>query len=254
VIPTLRVNNLAKSFGGLRAVSGISLEVCPGEVLSVIGPNGAGKTTLFNCLSGVYQPNEGEIVLERRSIRGLAPHIICRRGLSRTFQNIRLFGEMTAKENIMACQVRLEKPLPWDVLFRTPQFFRREKASEDEALNLLRMVGLEKEEETWARNLPYGFQRRLEIARALATKPRVLLLDEPGAGMNPNEVSEISNLICQIKKMGLAILLIEHHMKVVMDLSDRIVVLDHGEKIAEGTPEEIRNHPAVIAAYLGKEN
>ncbi|MBV9463930.1 MAG: ABC transporter ATP-binding protein, partial [Verrucomicrobiae bacterium] len=225
----LRTSGLTKTFGGLKAVQQIDLEVAQGEVLSIIGPNGAGKTTLFNCLSGIYRPDAGGIFLEDRDITGRAPHQVCRLGIARTFQNIRLFGEMSAIENVLVALFPHDKSMPWSILGRTGAYRRRQEELRAEALEHLKFVGLEAKAGEWARNLPYGLQRRLELARALATRPKVLLLDEPGAGMNPLEIAEMIRLIGEIKRRGFAVILIEHHMKVVMEISDRIVVLDHGE-------------------------
>lgn len=249
----LEVTGLGKSFGGLKAVTGVDLSVQAGSIVSVIGPNGAGKTTLFNCLTGIYRPNTGQVQLEGNDITGLPPHEVCRRGLARTFQNIRLFAEMSVAENVMVAQYTHYRPTPWDILFRTRAYRECEAQLAEEAQELLSLVGLSSWATATARNLAYGLQRRLEIARALATRPKVLLLDEPGAGMNPSETGELTELIARLRTRGLAILLIEHHMKVVMGISDHIVVLDQGERIAAGPPAEIQRDARVIAAYLGEE-
>jgi len=251
--PLLETRGLSKTFGGLKAVQKVDLRVDANRIVSVIGPNGAGKTTFFNCLSGIYCADGGSILLEGRDITGRPPHQVCRLGMSRTFQNIRLFPEMTVLENVMVAQFKHRSISPWQFLFRSSHFCTEEKQSRDEALEFLEFVGLASYADTISSNLAYGLQRRLEIARALATRPRLLLLDEPAAGMNPQETVEMVQLISRIRDRGLAILLIEHHMKVVMAISDEILVLDHGVPIAHGTPEKVRNNPQVIKAYLGEE-
>jgi len=251
--PLLETRGLSKTFGGLKAVQKVDLSIDTNRIVSVIGPNGAGKTTFFNCLSGIYRPDGGSILLEGRNITGRTPHQVCRRGVSRTFQNIRLFPEMSVLENVMVAQFQHRSLSPLPLLFRTACFRAGEKRSRDEAFDLLDFVGLASSAESCSGNLAYGLQRRLEIARALATRPRLLLLDEPAAGMNPQETVEMVKLISRIRERGLTILLIEHHMKVVMAISDEILVLDHGVPIAHGTPEHVRNDPQVIKAYLGEE-
>ena len=253
MMPLLETRELSKTFGGLKAVQKIDLRVGPNRIVSVIGPNGAGKTTFFNCLSGIYKPDGGGIWLGDREITGLAPHQISKLGMSRTFQNIRLFPEMTVISNVMVAQFQHRSVSPLPLLIRTKGFCEEEKRSREEALGFLEFVGLVKYAEAISSNLAYGLQRRLEIARALATKPRILLLDEPAAGMNPQETVEMVGLISRIRDRGLAVLLIEHHMKVVMSISDEILVLDHGIPISHGTPEKVRNDPQVIKAYLGEE-
>jgi branched-chain amino acid transport system ATP-binding protein len=252
--PLLETRGLSKTFGGLKAVQNVGLTVGANRIVSVIGPNGAGKTTFFNCLSGIYCPDRGgEILLDGRNIAGRAPHEVCRLGLSRTFQNIRLFPEMSVLENVLVAQFRHRSIAPLPLLLHTRAFRDRERECRDEALSFLDFVGLLPLADAVSSSLAYGQQRRLEIARALATQPRLLLLDEPAAGMNPQEAVEMVQLISRIRDRGLAILLIEHHMKVVMTISDEILVLDHGVPIAHGAPEKVRTDPQVIKAYLGEE-
>ena len=238
----LEVRNLTMQFGGVTALSEVNLHVSEGEIAALIGPNGAGKTTVFNVTTGYYTPTSGEVLLMNESIVGLKPHKIARKGLARTFQNVRLFGDMTALENVMTGA---------DSMFGTAQSRRDEESAHLKAAELLNFMGISHRGGQLARNLPYGDQRRLEIARALALEPKVLLLDEPAAGFNPQEKVELGELIKKIRDAGFAVLLIEHDMSLVMKISDRVSVLDFGQKIAEGTPSEIQNNQRVIDAYLG---
>jgi len=247
-----RVHPITKRFGGLVALQGASLTMETPSIQAVIGPNGAGKTTFFNCLTGIYVPDQGRVELSGRNLSNLPVHEVCRAGLARTFQNIRLFPEMTVLENVLAGRFSHLHTGFFEALLRTRGYRAKESQARDLARELLAFVGLSRHETQWARNLPYGLQRRLEIARALATEPKVLLLDEPGAGMNPQEVDELIGLIGALRDRGIGVVLIEHHMKLVMDLADSILVLDHGEPIASGTPGEIRTDERVIEAYLGK--
>jgi branched-chain amino acid transport system ATP-binding protein len=252
--PLLKANNVGIHFGGLKALSGINIELNVGELVGLIGPNGAGKTTFFNLLTGVYEPTEGSIVLGNETLNGLAPYKITRKGISRTFQNIRLFGELSVLDNVKVAYHSLARHSIFSSIFRWPSHFSGEKEIEEKAIEFLKIFNLESFMYEKAKNLPYGQQRRLEIARALAAHPKLLLLDEPAAGMNPQETQELMKLIAFIReKFHLTILLIEHDMSLVMGICERIYVLDHGQLIAHGTPEEIRNHPKVIEAYLGEE-
>jgi len=252
----LELQGITKSFGGVKALSGVSFVVEKEQVTSIIGPNGAGKTTLFNIISNFYKPDSGKIIFEGKDITDGKVYECAKLGITRTFQNIRLFYNMTVLENVLVgLHVKAKSGLAsfFDAIFRTKGFFDTEKDLRERALEVIEFLGLEDYINTLAKNLPYGLQRKLEIARALAPSPKLLLLDEPTAGMNYKEVSEIMDIILKIKDMGITVLLIEHQMMLVMGISDKVVVLDHGVKIAEGKPEEIKNNEKVIDAYLGKE-
>jgi len=247
----LRLERVSKRYGELVAVNGVSLNVPRGAIAAIIGPNGAGKSTLFNAITGIYPPSSGEIFFGEKRIDGWPTHRIAAAGIARTFQNIRLFSFMAAIDNVLAGEDAHLHARLWDSLLHTPRQRREEKEARERARELLAFVGLEGVSETYARNLPYGSQRRLEIARALASRPKLLLLDEPAAGMNPREKAELGDLVRAIRERGITVLLIEHDMGLVMRISDEITVLDHGECIARGTPAQVRNNPSVIAAYLG---
>ncbi|RAN76398.1 ABC transporter ATP-binding protein [Bacillus sp. SRB_336] len=248
----VEVKNLTMKFGGLLALDNISFTIKRGEILGLIGPNGAGKTTCFNAMTGVYKPTSGQVLLEGRVLNGVKQHKITRAGLARTFQNIRLFGEMTALENVVVGLDARHKTSVIGALLRLPRHIREEKTAIERGMALLEFVGIADQAATLSRHLPYGSQRRLEIARALATDPKVLCLDEPAAGFNPAEKEELMQLIRTIRDDGYTVLLIEHDMKLVMGVTDRIVVLEFGKKIADDVPSVIREDPKVVSAYLGE--
>jgi len=256
--PVLEVKDLSQDFGGLRALNELSLTVNSGEIVALIGPNGAGKTTFFNCVTGIYTPTEGQMFLhdasgDKQLLNGKKPHLITAMGMARTFQNIRLFSEMTVLENVMIGRHCRTKAGIFGAIVRDGRTRREEQDCIDRSYELLELVKLQEFWNETANNLPYGAQRRLEIARAMATEPRMLLLDEPAAGMNPQETNELKELVCSIRdNQQLSILLIEHDMGMVMSLSDRIYVMEYGSCIATGTPAEIRTNPRVIKAYLGE--
>lgn len=257
-MPLLEVKSLTKNFGGLAAVSHVDLHLDTNELVGLIGPNGAGKTTLFNLLTGVYEPSEGEVLFETQGkpkrLNGVKPYKIADLGLSRTFQNIRLFKNLTVMDNVLIAMNSKHKEGLLTSILRLPKYYKNEAAMKKKALELLRIFDMDGKSQTLAKNLPYGEQRRLEIVRALATEPKILFLDEPAAGMNPQETTELTKLIYKIQKdFQLTILLIEHDMSLVMEVCERIYVLEYGQVIAHGKPEEIKNNPRVIEAYLGGE-
>lgn len=249
--PMLEVKNVSKLFGGLAAVKEVSLSVQKDELLSIIGPNGSGKTTLFNLITGVYEVSQGSILFEGKAIHNQIPNRIAEKGIARTFQNIKLFHTLSVLENVLIASYCHGHPRPWAHIFGIRPGVEREKQLREDSHKLLEFVGLAKREDEIARNLAYGDQKKLEIARALAVRPKFLLLDEPVGGLNPAEKKEIINLIGKIQAEGITVVLIEHDMRMVMNVSQRIIVLNFGQMIAQGTPEEIKRNPAVIEAYLG---
>lgn len=253
--PVLEVKQMTQQFGGLRAVSDFNVKLMPGELTGLIGPNGAGKTTVFNLVSGFYQPTEGQIFVNGKPTAGLKPHKVTALGVARTFQNIRLWNDMTVLDNIRVAQHYWLEYGFFSSVFRTKRYKQRETRISEEANELLEVFDLMQFADEFPKNLPYGTQRKLEIARALSTKPKLLLLDEPAAGLNSADAKDLIRLVRWIhEKFDVTIWMIEHHMDVMMELCDQIKVIDFGETIAEGNPDEIRNHPAVITAYLGDDN
>jgi branched-chain amino acid transport system ATP-binding protein len=250
----LEVRKLNKNFGGLKAVSQLDFDVHEGEILGLVGPNGAGKTTVFNLITGIYVPNGGKILFHEEDITGLKSHKIASKGIARTFQLTTLYSNCSALENVVMGHHLKMKTGVWSILWRTPPYWREEKKARQSSLQFLEFIGLCGHEDILAKNLPHGHQQRLKIAIAISSSPKLLLLDEPVSGMNPEETSEMMALISKIRAGGITIIMIEHDMKAVMGLCDRIVVINYGEKLAEGSPQQIKENPEVIEAYLGRED
>lgn len=252
-MPILKIANLRLDFGGLRAIDDLSFDVNRGEIFSIIGPNGAGKTSLFNCISGFYKPSQGDMFFQGTSFINVKPYNIARMGLIRTFQNLRIFGNMTAEENVMSALYCRNSSNVFDALLRSKRHKNEEQQAREKARKCLEMVSLEGVKDRIAKDLPFGILKRLEIARALTIEPTIIMLDEPAAGLNHQEKEDLIAIIKKIKAMGITTLLIEHDMGLIMNISERIIVLNYGKKIAEGKPLEIRNNPTVVEAYLGRE-
>ena len=250
----LNVEDVTMRFGGLTALSNINLKVNKGEIVGVIGPNGAGKTTLFNVVTGMYTPTEGKVFLSEKDVTGLKPYLIAREGFARTFQNLRLFGRLSVRDNVISAMSEIHKISVFDALLNTKKNRQAKKDNDAKSEELLKLLGLWDVRYELAKNLPYGKQRKLEIARAMATDPKLLLLDEPAAGMNEMETEDLANIVKTLQSMGHTILLIEHDMKFVMNICERIYVLNYGELICEGTPSVVSQNPEVIKAYLGEED